>query len=371
LTFAPNREHAALREVVADFLAAHASEARVRVAMETEAGFDAVTWRRVGAELELCGLAVPAAYGGSGYSFAEVCVVLEEMGSSLACLPYFSSVVLAHTLLQALGPSRCLEHWLPLLANGSKRAAVALAETSGRWDEPGVQARAVPDAQAWRVTGTKMFVLDGHTADLLLVAARTGAGLSVFAVESDAPGLTRTLLPTMDRTRKQARLVLADTPATLVGPEGGAWPALSTMLDLAAVGLAAEQVGGGRRCLDMAVGYAGQRVQFDRVIGSFQAVKHICADMLIDLECARSALLMGVRAATEAPDELPVSASLAKSYCSDAYLNIAKSNIQVHGGIGFTWEHPAHLYFKRAMTSQILFGDVSYHRGLLADRIAI
>jgi alkylation response protein AidB-like acyl-CoA dehydrogenase len=223
----------------------------------------------------------------------------------------------------------------------------------------------------WTLDGHKMFVIDGAVADLVLVAAHTGRGVSLFAVEGTASGLTRTALATMDQTRKQARLEFAGTPARLVGEEGGAGDVLTRTLDLAAVALAAEQVGGAQRCLDMAVEYAKSRIQFGRPIGSFQAIKHKCADMLLEVESAKSAAYYAGWAAAEDSDELPVVASLAKSYCSEAYFHAAAENIQIHGGIGFTWEHDAHLYFKRAKSSELLLGDPSYHRELLAQRIGI
>jgi alkylation response protein AidB-like acyl-CoA dehydrogenase len=216
-----------------------------------------------------------------------------------------------------------------------------------------------------------MFVLDGHTADLILVAARTSAGVSLFAVEGGASGLTRTALSTMDQTRKQAKLEFDSTPARLIGTDGAGWNVLSTVLDLAAVALAAEQVGGAQRCLDMAVEYAKVRVQFGRPIGSFQAIKHKCADMLLEVESAKSAAYYAGWCAAEMNEELPSVASLAKAYCSEAYFHAAAENIQIHGGIGFTWEHPAHLYFKRAKSSEIYLGDPTYHRELLAQRIGI
>ena len=195
--------------------------------------------------------------------------------------------------------------------------------------------------------------------------------MSLFAVEGSAPGLVRTPLATMDQTRKQARLEFSSTPARLIGQEGAAGPVVQHTLDLAAVALAAEQVGGAQRCLDMAVDYAKTRIQFGRPIGSFQAIKHKCADMLLEVESAKSAAYYGGWAAAEDSDELPVVASLAKSYCSEAYFHAASENIQIHGGIGFTWEHDAHLYFKRAKSSELLLGDPSYHRELLAQRIGI
>jgi len=221
------------------------------------------------------------------------------------------------------------------------------------------------------LTGTKMFVIDGHSADVVLVLARTDAGISLFAVEGDAAGLTRTPLATMDQTRKQARLEFADTPARLIESEGIGWDFVARVLDLAAVGLAAEQVGGAQKVLEMAVEYAKVRVQFGRPIGSFQAIKHKCADMLLEVESAKSAAYYGMWCASEMNDELPSTASLAKAYCSEAYFHAAAENIQIHGGIGFTWEHPAHLYFKRAKSSELLFGDPTYHREQLAQRIGI
>ncbi|MBV8160638.1 MAG: acyl-CoA dehydrogenase, partial [Acidimicrobiia bacterium] len=203
------------------------------------------------------------------------------------------------------------------------------------------------------------------------VAARTGDNVSLFTVAGDAEGLTRTPLATMDQTRKQARLEFSGTPAKLLGTEGEGWPVLSRVLALAAVALAAEQVGGAQKCLDMSVEYAKVRVQFGRPIGSFQAIKHKCADMLLEVESAKSAAYYAGWAAAELNDELPTVASLAKAYCSDAYFHAAAENIQIHGGIGFTWEHDAHLYFKRAKSSQLLLGDPTYHRELLAQRIGI
>ncbi|HEY1119788.1 MAG TPA: acyl-CoA dehydrogenase, partial [Acidimicrobiales bacterium] len=235
----------------------------------------------------------------------------------------------------------------------------------------GIEATATKSGDGYAITGEKMFVLDGHTADLIIVAAKTGAGTSLFTVKSDASGLTREALSTMDQTRKQAKLTFADTPATLLGTDGQGWSVLSTVLDLTAVALAAEQVGGAQFVLEMAVQYAKDRVQFGRPIGSFQAIKHKCADMLLEVESAKSAAYYAAWCAAEMNDELPSVASLAKAYCSEAYFHAAAENIQIHGGIGFTWEHPAHLYFKRAKSSELLFGDPTYHRELLAQRIGI
>ncbi len=261
--------------------------------------------------------------------------------------------------------------YLPGIASGETIATLAYTEPNGRWDAEAVTATATKDGDAWKIDGEKLYVLDGHTANLIITAARTEAGISLFAVDGDAAGLTRTALSTMDQTRKQARLVYEAVPATLIGTDGAGWDVLSTVLDLAAVALAAEQVGGGQEVLESAVQYAKDRVQFGRPIGSFQAIKHKCADMLLEVESAKSAAYYAGWCASELNDELPSVASLAKAYCSEAYFHAAAENIQIHGGIGFTWEHPAHLYFKRAKSSELLFGDPTYHRELLAQRIGI
>jgi alkylation response protein AidB-like acyl-CoA dehydrogenase len=375
VNFAFSEEQEELRKSVRRFLEDKSPESEVRRLMETTEGYDPAVWSQMAQQLGLQGLAIPEEYGGSGYSYVELIVVLEEMGRSLLCAPYFATVGLAANALLASGDDQAKKDLLPGIASGETIATVAFTEDNGRWDEAGITATASRSGSGledgWTLDGHKMFVIDGHVANLIIVAARTDAGVSLFAVQGDAPGLTRTPLSTMDQTRKQARLELSGTPARLIGTEGQGWTVLSKMLDLAAVALAAEQVGGAQKVLDMSVEYAKVRVQFGRPIGSFQAIKHKCADMLLEVESAKSAAYYAGWAAAEDNDELPVVASLAKAYCSDAYFHSAAENIQIHGGIGFTWEHPAHLYFKRAKSSELLFGDPTYHRELLAQRIGI
>jgi alkylation response protein AidB-like acyl-CoA dehydrogenase len=371
VNFAFSEEQEELRKAVRRFLEDKSPETEVRRLMDTTHGYDPAVWSQMASQLGLQGLAIPEEFGGSGYTYVELIVVLEEMGRALLCAPYFASVALAANLLLVSGDGAAKKDYLPGIADGSTIATVALAEASGRWDEGGVTLSASGSGDSWTLTGEKLYVLDGHTADLILVAARTPAGVSVFAVDKGATGLTATPLSTMDQTRKQARLTFDSTPARLVGTDGEGWAAISKMLDLAVVALAAEQVGGAQRVLEMAVEYAKVRVQFGRPIGSFQAIKHKCADMLLEVESAKSAAYYAGWAAAEDNDELPVVASLAKSYCSEAYFHATAENIQIHGGIGFTWEHPAHLYFKRAKSSELLFGDPTYHRELLAQRIGI
>jgi alkylation response protein AidB-like acyl-CoA dehydrogenase len=371
MNFAFTDEQDELRKTVRAFLDAKSPESAVREQMETEAGYDETVWRQMAEQMGLQGLSIPEEFGGSGFTFIELGIVLEEMGRSLLCAPFFSTVVLAANTLLHSGDDAAKKDFLPGIASGETIATVAFTEPSGKWDESGIEMEATASGDGWTLAGTKMFVLDGHTADLIVVAARTPQGVSLFAVEGDAAGLTRTPLSTMDQTRKQARLEFDGTPARLVGTDGDGWNVLSRVLDLVAIGLAAEQVGGAQKVLDMAVEYAKVRVQFGRPIGSFQAIKHKCADMLLEVESAKSAAYYGMWCASELNDELPSVASLAKAYCSEAYFHAAAENIQIHGGIGFTWEHPAHLYFKRAKSSELLFGDPTYHRELLAQRIGI
>jgi alkylation response protein AidB-like acyl-CoA dehydrogenase len=293
------------------------------------------------------------------------------MGAALLGAPYFSTIALAANALLSSGDEAAKKDLLPGIASGETIATLALTEDSGRWDIDGITLAATRKGDEWKLDGHKMFVIDGNNADLVLAAGRTDKGVSLFAVEGNAAGMKAIPLATMDQTRKQARIEFASTPARLVGEEGAAAPVLSRTLDLAAVALAAEQVGGAQRCLDMSVEYAKTRIQFGRPIGSFQAIKHKCADMLLEVESAKSAAYYAGWAAAEDSEELPVVASLAKSYCSEAYFHAAAENIQIHGGIGFTWEHDAHLYFKRAKSSELMLGDPSYHRELLAQRIGI
>ncbi len=372
MNFAFSEEQEELRKSVRRFLDQKSPETEVRRLMETDEGYDPDVWSQMGQQLGLQGLAIPEEYGGSGYSYVELIIVLEEMGRALLAAPYFSTILAANALL-ASGDDQAKKDLLPGIAAGETIATLALTEDSGKWelDAVGLTATAAQSGGGYTLDGHKMFVLDGHIANLILVAAKTGEGLSLFAVEGDASGLTRKNLSTMDQTRKQARLEFSGTPARLIGTAGGAAEGLTKTLDLAAVALAAEQVGGAQKCLDMSVEYAKVRVQFGRPIGSFQAIKHKCADMLLEVESAKSAAYYAGWAAADDNDELPVVASLAKAYCSDAYFHAAAENIQIHGGIGFTWEHPAHLYFKRAKSSELLFGDPTYHRELLAQRIGL
>ncbi|WP_405530589.1 acyl-CoA/acyl-ACP dehydrogenase [Streptomyces canus] len=371
MDFAFSEEQEELGRTVRAFLTHTSPETETRRLMETPEGFDRALWRRMGTELGLQGLAVPEEYGGAGCGPVEVGVVMEEMGRALLCAPFLASAVLATTTLLRCADEEARKRLLPGLASGELVGTLALTEDSARWDAAGVRLTARESNGSWLLTGHKTFVLDGATADVVLTVARTDDGIGVFCVEGDAAGLTRAPLPTMDPTRRQARLDYQDVPATRLRTHGDGWDLVSEVLDRAAVALAAEQVGVASRALDMAVEYAKVRHQFGRPIGSFQAVKHLLADVLLEVESARAAAHYALLASENEDPELSAVASLAKAFCSDACVQATEENIQVHGGIGFTWEHPAHLYLKRAKTSQLLFGDPAYHRELLARRIGM
>ncbi|HEX5301310.1 MAG TPA: acyl-CoA dehydrogenase family protein [Streptosporangiaceae bacterium] len=365
-----------LRASVRRWVADRAPLARVRELMDTEDGLDRGVWEQAGAQLGLQGLTIPESYGGSGFSFAEQAIVLEELGAALYGGPYLASAVLAANALLASSDEGARSDLLPGIASGETIATLAFTEDDGSWDPAAIRLAAAKDGEAWRLDGHKSFVLDGVTATLILVVAATDAGLSLFAVQpdtvqADTGGLSRVTLPTMDQTRKLARLEFAATPARLIGSPGDAAAILDRTLDVAAIALAAEQLGGAQRALDMAVGYAKVREQFGRPIGSFQTIKHRCADLLLEVESLRSAVGYAAAAVAEGSAEIPVLASLAKAYASETFFHVAAENIQIHGGIGFTWEHDAHLYFKRAKSSELFLGDAAYHRERLATRIGL
>jgi alkylation response protein AidB-like acyl-CoA dehydrogenase len=360
-----------LRATARAFFAKHSSEPAVRETMATPHGHDPVLWRLMADQLGLPGLLIPPAYGGAGFGFADAQVVIEEMGRALVCAPYLGSAVLVvHALLASGDADRCAE-LLPPIADGSRIAALAFTDDAGRWEATSDDLHAHPGPHGWSLNGRRRFVLDGAAAETILVAATTPRGPSLFAVDRTAAGLHATPLTAIDMTRRQADLAFADTDALLVGEAGAADDYLVRAFDAGLAALTAEQVGGARRALEMSVEYAKTRRQFDRPIGSFQAIKHKCADMLMRVECAATAAYAVGEAIDENSAETTALASMAKSYCSDAYCDVAAENIQVHGGIGFTWEHAAHLYFRRAKGSQMLFGSPTFHRQRLLKELGL
>jgi alkylation response protein AidB-like acyl-CoA dehydrogenase len=362
-------EQLELGRSVRSLLAREGGLSEVRRLMATDDGVDAEGWARLH-ELGLLGMAIPERHGGLGGGLADQGVVLEEMGRLVCPGPYFATAVLATQALLASGDDAAGEY-LARIADGGAVATLALTERSGRWEESAIDVRAERTGAQWRIHGEKTYVPDGARADLILVAARTAAGVSLFAVEAGAEGLDRRSLPAMDQTRKQARLGFDGTPARLLGAEGRAWRGLARTLDVAAVALAAEQVGGAQAVLDMVLEHVRTRRQFGRPISAFQVVQHKCADMALDIEAARSAAYYGLRLADENGADLPVTASLAKAFCSSMYRRVTDEAVQLFGGIGLTWEHGIHLYLKRARSAEVLLGSPAYHRELVARAIGL
>jgi alkylation response protein AidB-like acyl-CoA dehydrogenase len=371
MDFLCTAEQLELRATVRDFLASKSAGQTVRDLMATPAGYDPAVWRQLSDQLGLTGLAVPEEYQGAGFGYVELGIVFEEMGRALLCAPYLSSVALAAEALLRCTDEAARKDLLPGLATGTTIGTLALLEQPGRWDEAGVRMHARRRGARWVLDGSKRHVVDGHIADLIMVGARTPAGVGLFAVDGAAPGLQRVPVPTLDQTRRQAHLEFAGTPARLIGDEDDGWRVLRRVLDTAAILLAAEQVGGASRAVEMAAGYAGMRVQFGRPIGSFQAIKHKCANLLLEVECGRSAVYHAREAVAGAEPDGPLAAALAYAYCSQAFTRAAKDCIQIHGGIGYTWEHDAHLYLRRAKSSQLLFGPPARQRARLAELAGI
>ena len=379
MDFAFSEEQDELRASARGFLSEQSGSEQVRQAMESDAGYSPSVWKQISAELGWTGVTIPEAYGGLGLGAVELTALLEVMGEWLLCAPFFSSICLGANALMVAGTEEQRREHLPRIAEGESLATVAQTGPSGRWSSDGVETTWAAEGSGFRLRGRTSFVLDGHSADLLIVAARAEGssgedGISLFCLPAATGGVAARLLPSMDQTRKLAEIDLDSVrvPATArMQGEDRAWPLLQEILDRAAVGLAAEQVGGAQRCLDMAVAYAKERVQFGRPIGSFQAVKHKCADMMIQLESARSAAYYAACVAADGGDDLSVVASLAKAYCSDACFQCAADCLQIHGGVGFTWEYDVHLYFKRARASGVFLGDAAYHRERVARGIGL
>ena len=366
-------EQEQFRTVLRRFFAKKSPTTEVRRLMATDKGWERETWKQLNNDLGLSAVHIPETYGGQGFGFVELAIVLEEMGRSLLCAPYFSSVALAATAILNAGTEQQKQALLPGIAAGDTIATLAFTEDNGGWDSAGIEMTATLAGGGYRLDGVKSFVLDGHTADLIVVLARQPGsngddGLSLFTVAGDAPGLERRLLKTADMTRKQARLKFQSVQAELLGEAGGAAVPFAKTLDQAAVCLANEMAGGAEKLRESAVDYAKMRMQFGRPIASFQAIKHKCADMLVDVELAKSAAYYAAEAAAENDADLSAIASLAKACTADAYMQTAIHTIQIHGGIGFTWDNDTHLWFKRAKSSEVFLGGPNYHRELLMRR---
>lgn len=358
-------EQGELRAAVLRFGTDHYDEQTVRKLMESEPRFDPKTWSRLGAELGVLGLGVPEADGGSGGTLVDLAVAVEELGATLACGPLFGTLYLAIPALVASSEPAAAELLSPLV-DGSRTAAAALSDSAGVFAPETIAVDATPSGDDWAVTGTARRVVDAGAADVVLVAANTSGGVALFAVDTATPGVQRTPLVTLDLTRPQADLEFTSAAAQLVAAPEEAERVITHALQVGAALLAVEQVGASQHLLDLTVAYAKSRLQFGRPIGSFQAVKHKLADMLVDVEHARSTAYHAVWALSDGSDDPAVATGIAQATCSAAFNHVATDTIQLHGGIGFTWEYQAQLYYKRAFTDSALLGSAEQHR----DRIA-
>jgi alkylation response protein AidB-like acyl-CoA dehydrogenase len=366
-SFTPEQEE--FRTGLRRALDARCPTTEVRRLMATDAGFERAGWQRLNQELGLTAIHIPEAYGGQGFGYAELAIVLEEAGRGLLCAPFLSTVLASTAILNA-GTEEQKLALLPAIAAGTTTATLAFSEDDGLNDGAGVSMTAAPSGSAYRLDGVKSFVLDGHTADLIVVLARKPGssgdnGLSFFTVAGDSSALERRRLKTMDETRKLARLKFNAVEAKLLGEADAAAAPFARTLQQAAILLANEMVGGADRLRQDALAYTKMRMQFGRSIASFQVTKHKAADMLVDVELAKSAAYYSAAALDEGDDDLPALASLAKACAAEAYLQTAIHAVQMHGGIGFTWDNDTHLWFKRAKSSEILFGDANQHRELM------
>lgn len=376
MEFAFTEEQQMIRDTAESFFTDVSTSEAIRKAMATDAGFDADLWQRICGELYFQAITIPEDFGGMGLGFVELVAVMEQMGRFMVCAPYFSTVCMASTALLLAGTQEQQAEYLGKVLEGG--TATLAFTANGQWGLQGITATYKKTAAGYSINGSYRYVVDGHTADTLIVAARdaddsSDAGVALFVLDAGEAGVSRTWLPTLDQTRKQAEITCSDvqlTAANKMGEQGA--EALLKTLDLATICLAAEQMGGAQQVLDMTVAYTKERVQFNRPVASFQAVKHKAADMMTKAEAARSGVYYAACIAQEVlvngpmAGELAEAASIAKSYCSEIYFQNAGDAIQLHGGVGFTWEYDVHLYFKRAKASEHYLGNASYHRERLA-----
>jgi alkylation response protein AidB-like acyl-CoA dehydrogenase len=377
MDFGFNQEQELLRATARKFFENECTSEFVRARMAEPAGVTDAFWAKL-AEQGWLGLVYPEQYGGTGLGFVDLTVLMEEMGRAVMPGPFFSTVLLGGLTILEAGSDAQKTEWLGKISAGEARATLAFTEPNARWDAAAVTVSARASGGGFTLSGTKLFVPDAHLADVLVVVARTREGtrpeegLSLFLVPRAARGVGVTLLPTMDQTRKLCEVTFADVAVgadALLGPRDGAWAPLARVLDRATVALCAEMCGGAQRVLDMTTEYAKIRIAFGKPIGSYQGVKHKAADMLVEIENAKSLTYYAAWAVDENVPEAPLAASMAKAYVSDAFRRAAGTGIQLHGGIGFTWEHDLHLYFKRAKSSEFTFGDGTWHRERVAQLI--
>lgn len=377
MNFGFTEEQELLRRTARKFFENECPSAVVRTLMDGPEGMTPELWAKI-AEQGWLGLIHPEEYGGMGLGFVDLVVLMEEMGRAAVPGPFFSTVLLGGLAIAEAGGDSQKKQWLPRIVAGDTRVTLGWMEPSATLGPQGIALQATQSGGRFTLAGTKLFVHDAHTADAIVVAARTGGGkgaeegVSLFLLPKGTPGLEVKLLPTMDQTRKLCEVTLKGVtvgPDALLGEAGAGWKPLGRVLDRATVALCAEMCGGAQKVLDMTVEYAKIRQAFGRPIGSYQGVKHRAADMLVDVENSKSITYYAAWAMDEGVPEGPLAVSMAKAYVSDASRRVAAAGIQLHGGIGFTWEHDLHLYFKRAKGSEFTFGDATYHRERVAQLV--
>jgi alkylation response protein AidB-like acyl-CoA dehydrogenase len=367
-----SEEHAELRATVRRLLEMRSPETAVRKVVDSKRGYDLELWVQMATQLGLHGLGLPEVFGGSGYGPQETTIVFEELGRALVPSPFFATVALAAPLLVGIDDADTNAHYLPAIATGDLIATVAVAERAGSWNTSELSdVVAVRSKSDWLLHGEKTMILNADAAGLILVVVTADAGTSVYAVDPATAGVTIVPLSTLDLTRRQSKVRFEGAKAALVGGYGGAAPAVSSMLDHASIALAAEQAGAAGELMRLSVEYAKLRHQFGRPIGAFQAIKHKLADIAFDVERMDSIVRHAATAAAASSPDLPAIAAMAKVFCSEAFFRIAAETIQIHGGIGFTWEHPAHLYFRRAKSSEYLLGSPAQHREKLLQALGV
>jgi alkylation response protein AidB-like acyl-CoA dehydrogenase len=375
MDFGFSEEQEMMRQSARQFLESECAMTYVRRMMDDDTGYSEEQWKKM-AELGWMGLILPEQYGGSGLNMVDLVVILEEMGRVVMPGPFYPTVILGGIAIDLGGTSKQKQRYLPEIAAGRLKTALAQVEESGRWDAEGILLPAKKDGTGFILSGTKLFVQDAHNADLLVVAARTSGkgpkGVTLFLVDAKQQGVTTTLLKTMDQTRKLCEITFENVALgrdAVLGGVGKGWPLLDRIIDRAKVAMCAEMCGGAQKVLEMSVDYAKVREQFGRPIGSFQAIQHKCANMMVQTESAKSATYYAAWAVANDVPEAHLAACMAKAYCSDAYRFVSAEGIQIHGGIGFTWEHDMHLYFKRAKGSEVTFGDATWNRELVAQLV--
>lgn len=395
MDFAFTEEQQMIRDTAESFLAEVSTSEAIRVAMASEQGYDQALWQRICTDLYWQAIHIPEAYGGMGLGYVELIAMLEQMGRYLLCSPFYSTVCLGANALIVAGGEAQKAEYLPKVCEGMTvtlaYTGASAAKFGGDWGANAIDATYTREGDQFRLTGDYHYVIDGASAELLIVAAREAGssgndGVTLFVVPANSAGIERRFTPSMDQTRKLGRLIFDGvilSEAAVMGEQGCAWSALESILDLANIALAAEQMGGSQQLLDVTVEYTKERTQFNRQIASFQAIKHKAADMMTSVEVARSGVYYAACVAQEflqsaidtasgdtielsLVNELPEAASVAKSYCSDAYFANAGEAMQMHGGVGFTWEYDVHLYFKRAKASEHFLGNGAWHRERIA-----